>query len=251
MADYIERQTAIKALTDVSSDQNCPLFVAATIERVLSEIPAAGNSGVFNIGNRNTGDWNAGDRNTGNRNTGSRNAGDRNTGSRNAGDWNAGDRNTGSRNSGNGNSGDWNTGDWNSGKGNTGDWNSGNGNSGDWNSCNYSNGFFCSIDDPDIRIFNKPSGMSYLEFVNSKYYMALCSAPLRIAEWIEYSKDEMDTDEKKALGGYLKKRSYFEACALWWDELTEENKKIITEIPNFDADIFYQITGIDLREKSE
>lgn len=128
-----------------------------------------------------------------------------------------------------------NTGLFNSGDRNSGDLNSGNRNSGDWNSCNYSNGVFCNQEDKDIRIFNKPSGMSLEEFWNSKYYEALQSEPLELTYW--------DNENKK-----LKRRSYKDACAIWWSKLTEKNKKIIQEIPNFDLEIFFDITGIDIKE---
>lgn len=130
----------------------------------------------------------------------------------------------------NGNTGLFNSGNWNSGNRNSGDWNSG-----DWNSCNYSNGVFCNQGDKDIRIFNKPSGMSLEEFWNSKYYEALQSEPLELTYW----------DDKNQK---LKCRSYKDACAIWWSKLTEENKKIIQQIPNFDPDVFLDITGIDVRE---
>ena len=143
--------------------------------------------------------------------------------------------NTGLFNSGHRNSGDQNSGDQNSGDQNSGHRNSGHQNSGDWNSCNYSNGVFCNQEDKDIRIFNKPSGMSFEEFWNSKYYEALQSEPLELTYW----------DDKNQK---LKCRSYKDACAIWWSKLTEENKKIIQQIPNFDPDVFLDITGIDVRE---
>ena len=175
-----------------------------------------------------------------NGNTGLFNSGDRNSGDRNSGDCNSGKRNSGDRNSGNWNSGNWNSGDCNSGKRNSGNWNSGNWNSGDcnsgdWNSCNYSNGVFCNQEDKDIRIFNKPSGMSLEEFWDSKYYRALQSEPLELTYWDDKNEE-------------LKCRSYKDACAIWWSKLTEKNKKIIQEIPNFDPEIFFDITGIDVRE---
>lgn len=41
MADYIERQAALDALRDVTNEQNCPAFIAATVEQILTEAPAA------------------------------------------------------------------------------------------------------------------------------------------------------------------------------------------------------------------
>ena len=188
------------------------------------------NSGNWNSGNWNSGNWNSGDWNSGDCNSGDWNSGDCNSGDRNSGNWNSGDCNSGDWNSGDRNSGNWNSGDCNSGNWNSGDWNSG-----DWNSCNYSNGVFCNQEDKDIRIFNKPSGMSLVEFWDSKYYEALQSEPLELTHWDDKSKK-------------MKCRSYKDACAIWWSKLTEKNKKIIQEIPNFDPEIFFDITGIDVKE---
>ena len=147
----------------------------------------------------------------------------------NTGLFNSGNQNSGNQNSGDQNSGDQNSGNWNSGDQNSGNWNSGN-----WNSCNYSNGVFCNQEDKDIRIFNKPSGMSLEEFWDSKYYRALQSEPLELTYWDDKNEE-------------LKCRSYKDACAIWWSKLTEKNKKIIQEIPNFDTEIFFDITGIDVK----
>ena len=201
-----------------------------------------GTTGLFNSGNRNSGDWNSGDWNSGDWNSG-----DWNSGYGNSGDWNSGNRNSGDWNSGYGNSGDWNSGNRNSGDWNSGDWNSGDWNSGYGNKCNGSNGVFCTQEEMNIRIFNKPSGMSLRDFYRSRYYDALCSASFILTEWIEYTDEEKAEDKDRALiGGYLKTYTMEEAWANWWDKMTDENKEIIKSIPNFDAEIFKEITGIEV-----
>ena len=40
-----------------------------------------------------------------------------------------------------------------------------------------------------------------------------------------------------------------DACAIWWENMTEDNRQIVRQIPNFDADIFFEITGINAREE--
>ena len=157
-----------------------------------------------------------------------------------------GNNNSGHENSGNNNSGDFNSGDFNSGNNNSGNFNSGDFNSGDWNKCNGSCGVFCT-EEQTIRIFDKDTNMTLSEFRRSKYNRALRSVKLELTEWIEYTEEEKKEDDKKRLiGGYLKEYSYKEACANWWSELTEENKEIIMNIPNFDADKFEEITGIKI-----
>ena len=193
------------------------------------------NTGVFNTGNRNTGD-----RNTGNRNTGDWNTGNRNTGYRNTGYWNTGDRNTG----------DWNTGYRNTGDQNTGDRNTGNWNTGDWNKCNHSTGFF-NTKERTITIFNIDSGMTYAKFTKSKFYEALCSASFNLTEWHDFTAKEMkDSPIRQAIGGELIKHTYKEACMEWWGKLSIEAKETIQNIPNFDAKIFKEITGIDVKKKN-
>ena len=215
-----------------------------------------GNTGLFNTGfrntgGRNTGDMNTGDSNTGGRNTGDRNTGFRNTGCSNTGDRNTGDSNTGGRNTGDRNTGNSNTGNMNIGCSNTGDRNTGfrntgNMNTGSFNSCNFSSGFFCT-QEPNARIFNIDTEMTVSDFYNSKYHRAINSSSVDLTEWICYTEEEMKCDiEKQNIGGYLKSYTFFEACAKWWGNMSKSNKEVVKSIPNFDAKIFKEITGIEV-----
>lgn len=147
----------------------------------------------------------------------------------------------------NGNAGIFNSGNRNSGDLNSGNWNSGNWNTGMFNKCDHSTGFFCTVE-PTVRLFNKDTNLTYTEFINSEYYRAMCSGNFILTEWVEYTKEEIQANhDKEMIDGYLKVYSYEEACRNWWDSLTEENRKIIQSIPNFDADVFEEITGIKLK----
>ena len=190
-----------------------------------------GNTGVFNSGSRNSGDWNSGDCNSGYFNSGSRNSGNFNSGSRNSGDWNSGSRNSG---------------DWNSGRGNSGSRNSGNWNSGDWNSGNCNSGFFCT-NSPKLRLFNKETDFTMEEFMKTEWYAVLTSGEFNLTKWRAYTDEEKAQDERKRfISGELITIPYKEACANWWASLSEKDKAIIKTIPNFDANIFAEITGIDV-----
>ena len=206
------------------------------------------NSGNYNSGDHNSGNFNSGDSNSGNYNSGYSNSGYFNSGSYNSGNYNSGDYNSGSHNSGNYNSGYSNSGYFNSGSYNSGNYNSGYSNSGYFNSCDNSNGVFCT-EEPKINIFNMPTDMTMREFVKSKYYTAIFSSPFNLTKWIEYTAEEKAQDEKKALiGGYLQIYSYKEACQNWWANMSPENKEIIKSMPNFNAEIFKEITGIETKE---
>ena len=209
------------------------------------------NSGNWNSGNWNSGNWNTGDWNTGNRNTGDGNTGDCNTGDCNTGDRNTGDGNTGNWNSGNWNSGDWNTGNWNTGNWNTGDWNSGNWNSGDWNATSFSNGCFNTASSK-IYMFNKPTDWTFEQWFNCRALRLLNKIDDCLLEYV-YLYDM--TDEEKAAhpeaettGGYLKERTIADNAQKWWDGLNNDDRNVILSLPNFDAAIFKETTGIDVNK---
>ena len=214
---------------------------------IVREIPWDEVLRIVNIGKNCTGRCNTGDWNTGNCNTGNCNTGNRNTGNRNTGDWNTGDRNTGNGNTGDGNTGDGNTGNRNTGNGNTGDSNTGDWNTGDWNKSSFNTGCF-NTKEQKIRLFNKPSSMTYREWIDSDARYLLNQIPKNVVEWVH--KEDMTDTEKAAhptyetTGGYIKVLDESECGQLWWNALTDYQKNIIKGIPNFDADIFFQCTGI-------
>lgn len=183
-------------------------------------------------------------------NTGKNCTGYCNTGNYNSGNRNSGNRNSGYRNSGYSNSGNYNSGDYNSGDCNSGEYNSGNYNSGDWNSCNYSTGFFNSVAQP-VYAFNKPLSVSVNEFRNCDGMRILTSNFVNNM-WICSS--EMTAEEKQKhpehehMGGYLKTVDFKTACKMMWNRLTAEEKRKVCEIPNFDASVFEEITGIDVTD---
>ncbi len=155
--------------------------------------------------------------------------------------------NLGKGNAGLCNSGNWNSGDCNSGDCNSGDWNSGNRNSGDWNKTNFSNGCF-NTEEPKIFLFNKPSDWTYRDWLNSDARYLLNQIPKNVVEWI-YSSDMSDEEktahpEHETTGGYLKILDEKDCDQIWWNGLSERNRNIIKELPNFDAGIFEAVTGI-------
>ena len=168
-----------------------------------------GNTGLFN-----SGDCNSGYRNSGDCNSGYRNSGDCNSGYRNSGDCNSGNRNSGNRNSGYRNSGIF-------------------------NKTNGSNGVFCN-QEPTICIFNVQTNMTLSEFYKSKYWFAITSSYFPLTEWVE--------EPNNSTGGKLIARTYQEACRMWWDGMSDKNKAIVKDMPNFDIDVFCDITGIDKKE---
>ena len=196
------------------------------------------NSGSRNSGNYNSGNYNSGDCNSGYCNSGNYNSGDYNSGDCNSGYCNSGNRNSGSRNSGNYNSGNWNSGDRNSGYCNSGNYNSGNWNSGDRNS-----GFFNS-DEPCVRMFNKMTTYKRKD-IKIPFW---CYFDLTV--WVSH--DTATEEEKKehkaeieVCGGFLKPINYKDAWRIAWNKASIEERKKLFDLPNWDNQVFKEITGID------
>ena len=157
---------------------------------------------------------------------------------RNSGNWNSGSRNSGSRNSG-----DCNSGNCNSGSRNSGNCNSGSRNSGSWNSGSRNSGYFNS-DEPLVRIFNKETNVSRndIDFPSFLYFdlTVWVSHDTATDEEKEEHKEEIETS-----GGFLKTLGYKEAFRLAWDKASKEEHRQLLELPNWNNEIFKEISGID------
>ena len=208
------------------------------------------NTGNRNTGNYNTGDWNTGDRNTGDGNTGDSNTGYGNTGNYNTGNRNAGDGNTGGRNTGDGNTGDSNTGDSNTGNYNTGNYNTGDSNTGDYNTGYRNTGVF-NTENPLLTFFDKPSEWTYDQWFYSDARRILEKMEQKVVEWI--CEKDMSDEEKvknptyKTTEGYLKVYDIDESRQLCWDSLSEDEKQVFINLPNYDEEKFAAILGIKLK----
>ena len=157
-----------------------------------------------------------------------------NTGKNNTGIGNSGSHNSGNRNSGNRNSGDHNTGSYNSGSSNSGHCNSGNHNDGNYNSGNF------NIGDKHTGDFNTVTADTVLVF----------NKPVLVAEYEKYKKPDflyfsLHTYDESNIISVL---PYKEAFIKSWENADPIDRMRIKDCPNFDYDIFYEISGIDVRK---
>jgi hypothetical protein len=204
-------------------------------------------------GYRNTGHSNSGNRNSGNRNTGHRNSGECNTGHSNSGNWNTGHNNIGYSNTGNCNSGNRNSGECNAGYGNTGHWNTGHSNSGYLNTGNCNTGYFCEKDGPVI-FFDQPCDMARDEAIKTVVNLPGLDILQIGAQWVA-SEDMSDSERSQypshaSTGGFLRKHTLplIQSMPLMWEKLTPEQRQKWLDLPNFDADKFLRMYGIDTRK---
>ena len=181
--------------------------------------------------------------NSGKENTGRGNSGHYNSGNSNSGDYNSWHYNSGNINSGNNNSGNSNSGDYNSGHYNSGHYNSGHYNSGHRNS-----GFF-NTDEPTVRLFNKQTKFKR----DDPRIQAVLDTGPTMTKWVAFS--NMTNEEKQTYPkaettqGFNKTIPYKEAWLTFWVKATEETRSKFLKLPEFNAKIFLEITGIDVKKK--
>ena len=118
-------------------------------------------------------------------------------------------------------------------------------NSGDWNSGHGNSGFFNSLTPNTIQVFNSPCDRLTWENADKPDFIFF-----DLTQWV--SEEDM-TDEEKAkhphfhvTRGYLKSIFHKDAWKRAWGSASEEDKKKLLALPNFDAKVFKEISGIDV-----
>lgn len=144
-----------------------------------------------------------------------------------------------------------NDGDMNTGNRNTGDDNTGNNNTGDWNKSSFNTGCF-NTKEQKITMFNKPTDITYTDWLRSDARYLLTKIPKYVTKWVDEKdmtdEEKIDNPTYKTTGGYLKEMDESECGQFWWDRLSDSDKNCIKSIPNFDPEIFRECTGIEVNE---
>ena len=104
-------------------------------------------------------------------------------------------------------------------------------------------GFFNS-DEPCVRMFNKITDKKRNE-INIPHW---CYFDLTV--WVSHDtandkEKEEHKNEIETCGGYLKTLEYKEAWRLAWDKVDKDQHKELLKLPNWDNEVFKEITGID------
>ena len=101
-------------------------------------------------------------------------------------------------------------------------------------------------------MFNKPTDWTLEQWFNCRARRLLNEIDDCPLEYVYLS--DM-TDEEKAAhpeaettGGYLKERTTADNACKWWAGLNVANRNEILSLPNFNAETFKKITGIDINQ---
>lgn len=122
-------------------------------------------------------------------------------------------------------------------------------NTGDWNTGNRNTGFF-NTTTPPLRLFNKATKTKR----ENIYFPSFLYFDLTV--WVSY---DTATDEEKIIhkkeietaGGFLKALTYKAAFKRAWDNASKEEHKKLLALPNWDNEIFKEISGIDAEKEIE
>ena len=95
--------------------------------------------------------------------------------------------------------------------------------------------------------------MTYEDF-QEKYpevYNLLYYSRFTLTQWVcecDMTPEEKEAHpEYKVQEGYLKAYTYKEACQRMWDGFTKTERNKIKKLPNFNKEIFKEITGIEVK----
>ena len=76
--------------------------------------------------------------------------------------------------------------------------------------------------------------MTRNEFYNSRAWDVLCG--FSTVKWVE--------DKESVTGGKYVAVPYKQAFVEFWNNLYDSDKQSVKDLPNFDADVFFEITGV-------
>lgn len=150
--------------------------------------------------------------------------------------------------------GDYSTGDYSTGYCSTGHCSTGNRSTGHWSTghwsiSNRSTGHFCTIDYMGFSAFNKPITPEQRAQAYKPSWLYF-----DITEWVAEEnmteKEKQDNPSYKTTWGFLKVYSYKEARKRAYDKATREEQLAVTKLPNFDADIFFEISWIRVEDEA-
>lgn len=151
---------------------------------------------------------------------------------------------------GNYSTGDYSTGDYSTGNRSTGHFSTGNRSTGyrstgHWSISDYSTGYFSTEDYSGFGVFDRPCTLETWANWEKPDWLFF-----DLTEWIKTS--DMTEQEKKdnpkhvTTGGYLKVYDYKTAFQNSYNKATRQEQLKIKDCPNFDAEKFYLISGIDV-----
>ena len=128
----------------------------------------------------------------------------------------------------------------------TGNRSTGDCSTGDWSISDHSSGHFSTEDYSGFGSFNKTCTLEDWNAAEKPDFLFF-----DLTKWVKSSdmteKEKRRDPSHEIKGGYLKVMDYKEAFQESYKNATDEDKALLLELPNFDPDVFFEISGIDVR----
>ncbi len=121
-------------------------------------------------------------------------------------------------------------------------------NTGDWNKADYQTGYFNTITPDDLLVFNQLCNRAAWNAIKKPEFIFNVIPNIWINESEMTDKEKIDNPKFYVAEGYLKSISMTEAWKKAWDNASIEDKKLLRELPNFNREIFLEISGIDVEK---
>ena len=93
-------------------------------------------------------------------------------------------------------------------------------------------------------MFNKDTGLKVQDIKFPSFLFNINLTKWVYEENATISEKQKYAVEIKTQGGFLKTLDYKEAFKEAWNNTSKEEHEQVKQLPNFDADIFYKISGI-------
>ena len=151
--------------------------------------------------------------------------------------------NTGNYNTGYNNTGDCNTGNYNTGYSNTGYRNTGN-----YNTGSFHVGCFNTVVAEKAYYFNKLIDKAEWDAARKPDWLYEPSPNTWVASGNMTDGEKADNPTYRTTHGYLRENDMKEEWRKAYAGASTEDIQAVRDLPGFDADVFEQITGLDLRE---
>jgi len=156
---------------------------------------------------------------------------------------------TNKTNTGNYNTGYFNTGYCNTGDCNTGEYNTGEYNTGDYNTGNCHVGCFNTVSAKKAYYFNRLIDIADWDKAKKPDWFSRVSPTTWIPELKMTEGEKSDHPYYKTTSGYLRTNDMKTTWAEAYANASPEDIELTKALPAFDAEVFLEITGIDLSDK--
>ena len=127
------------------------------------------------------------------------------------------------------------------------DSNTGYRNTGNWNTGNWNTGYFNTTTPDSVNAFNNTCSRSDWEAAEKPRWIYEPSPTTWVSDAKMTDKEKTENPTFHTCGGYLRINDWREEWRKAYESASDEDIQKVRKLPNFDYDVFEEITGLNLR----